>query len=117
MGKLASLILEDFATRTAREVEVPEWGFTLHVFPLTIGQWNAIEKEDTEALRAVRTIVVRGKAADGSPLFDNDDYEKMVSHASGDKFGPAIIARVAADIMNDQPAETADEVIDNEEKN
>lgn len=102
MGKLASLIMEDFATRTAREVPVPEWDAVLYVFPLTIGQLNAIDTEVSGTLRAVRTIIVRGKQADGAPLFDEDDYKKMISHAGGGRFGPAVIARVANEIMADE---------------
>jgi len=119
MGRLAALISEDFPAHDAQVVHVEEWGFDIYVFPLTIGQYNAIEREGSDSLRAARTIVARGKQADGSPLFDEEDYKKMVSHARGPKFGPAVIARVAAEIMTDSPATAGpgvEEEIDDAEK-
>lgn len=114
MGFLASMISEDFAGRQAREVHVEEWDKTIYVYPLTIGQLSSIENESNQYTRAARIIVTRGKNADGSPMFDEDDYKKMCSHASVGRTSLAVIARVSGEIMADQLGAITSEEVDNE---
>lgn len=121
MGFLARMIQEDFSGRQAREVEVPEWNKTLYVFPLTIGQLSAIEEEPNQYTRAARIIVTRGKNADGSPMFDEDDYKKMCSHGSVGRTSLEVIGRVAGELMADESSavtvEQVDEEMEQREKN
>jgi len=101
MGKLANEIIEDRAAATSRVVEVPEWERTIYVFPLTLGQLEAIENEVSRYRKSARAIVVRAKNADGSPMFDEDDFQKMITHSGSGRFTLPIIGRINQEIMAD----------------
>jgi len=75
-------------------VEVPEWGLTLYVRPATIGQSATILKEKDQFRQACRLIQIRGKKDDGCSVFDEQDYEAMVSHGE-----ITVINRLVDEIM------------------
>lgn len=109
MGALVKKIEEAFASKRANSVHVPEWGLTLTVFPITLGQLSRINEEVDVFRQAARTIQVRAKNPDGSPMFDDDDFEKLVSHGV-DNFGPAVVHRVrrAMAAFDQVPEDVAD---------
>ena len=97
MGDLARKVGRAFKERKHRLVEVPEWGMTLHVFPLTLGQLSRINEETDPMKRLVRVIMVRARKEDGQPLFDIDDAEALVGEGVGD-YGPEVIMRVCTEM-------------------
>lgn len=99
MGKLSDRIEQNFRQASAKPVVVPEWGLTIYVFPLTLGQLSKIDAEEDPFKKAVRAIVVQAKHEDGSPMFDEEDYSKLLSHGMG-PYGPAVISRVRLEISN-----------------
>lgn len=97
MGALAAKIGQAFKDRTHRELEVPEWGVTIHVFPLTLGNLARINEETDPMRRLVRIIMVRARNADGTPMFDLADAEALMDKGTGD-FGPDVVMRVCAEL-------------------
>lgn len=108
MSGFSRRVEQAYAGRVTRTVQVPEWDMTLHVAPLTILQLKRIQAEDDPFMRAARIVQVRGKTEQGLPAFDEQDFETLCSHGVGD-FGPAVVARVAGEIMADLPTAEAAE--------
>lgn len=108
MGEFAqSKVMPRFYARESRTLHVPEWDMELTIFPLTIGQLAAIEREPDDYRRAARIIVSRAKRPGGEPLFDEEDFSKLVTHGVGE-FGPLVIARIAGEIMSGDRAEASE---------
>ena len=105
MGRLVSKIEAAFARKRVQQVKVPEWDLVLYVFPITIGQLATINAEADPYRRIVRSLVVRAKDQEGRPLFDEDDFDKLVSHGV-EAFGPDVVARVVREM---QAADSAPE--------
>lgn len=110
MSDFAGKVQAAYSSRTVREVVVPEWGATFHVGPITILQLQKIMAESDGFRRAARIIQVRAKKADGLPVYDEQDFDALCAYGIGD-YGPAVVARVAAEIMADVP--TAEDVAKN----
>ena len=107
MSKIAAKISKAFASRAHRVVEVPEWGETLHVFPLTLEQLSRINEESDPMRRLVRILMVRARKEDGTPLFDIEDAEAFLSKGVG-PYGPEVMMRVCAELgAGDFPDEAA----------
>lgn len=87
MGELVAKIQAAFDTRKRVELPIPEWGMTVYLFPTTLAQLVAIEKEQGNVMRMARTIFVRCKTIDGAPAFDQSDFDRLVTHGVG-AFGP-----------------------------
>lgn len=103
MSAFAKAVQDGYAARTVRTVTVPEWdGMTLYVSPVTILQLQKIMAETDSFRRAARIVQVRGKREDGQSAFDEDDFNALCAYGVG-KYGPDVIARVAAEIMADVP--------------
>jgi len=98
MGRLAGKVEAAFARKRVHKVEVPEWELALHVFPITIGQLAAINAEADPYRRIVRSLIVRAKDDQGRPLFDEDDFDKLVSHGV-EAYGPEVVARVVREMQ------------------
>lgn len=108
MGKLAAQIEKAFDRKKLRAVPVPEWDMTLYVYPLTLRQLSVINAEKDNFSRIARQLVVRAKDADGAPLFDEEDFEKLCSHGMG-PYGPEVVARVVVAMQaGDESAEDAE---------
>lgn len=108
MGAFGKRVEQNYASRAVRQVHVAEWDLTLHVAPLTILQLQRIQSEADPFRRAARIVQVRGKDEKGLPLFDEQDYDLLCSHGIG-PYGPAVVARVAGELMADLPdAETVE---------
>jgi len=91
----AEKIKRHYAGLPLGTVEVPEWDVVLHVRPATIGQSAGILKEKDQFRQACRLIQVRAKKEDGFPLFDEADFETMVSHGE-----VSVINRIVDEIMS-----------------
>lgn len=102
MSEFAKRVESAFKSRSVRTVEVPEWGLTLHIAPVTILQLQKINGESDIFRRCARILQVRAKNEQGLPLFDEQDYEMLCSHGIGE-YGPDVVVRVAAEVMNDLP--------------
>lgn len=100
MSGFSKRIKDAYAARSLRPVEVPDWDLTVYVGPLTVGQASRFSAEPDDFKRACRIIQVRAKKADGTPLFDEEDYDALISHGEAE-----LIARVASDIMRDPDPE------------
>lgn len=96
MSAFAGKLKTAYAARSLRAVEVPEWEVTLYVGPMTVGQASRFSSESDDFRRACRIIQVRAKKEDGMPLFDEEDFDAMVSHGEAE-----VIANVARRIMDD----------------
>lgn len=108
MGAFGKRVEAAYASRSVRQVHVGEWDMTLYVAPLTILQLQRIQAEADPFRRAARIVQVRAKDEKGMPLFDEQDFDLICSHGIG-QYGPAVVARVAGEIMADLPdAETAE---------
>jgi len=116
MSQFSERVLEAFKLKQARVVEAPKWGMTFSVFPLTVAQLEAIDSEPNDYTRAIRTIIVRAKHADCSPVFDETDFENMRTYGV-DAFGPSEIFEVAKAINSDAPEAEPDEIIEDMEEN
>lgn len=119
MSNFSSQIMAAFNKRASRAVEAPKWGVTFHVFPLTLLQLETIDSEPNDFRRSLRAIFVRGKNADGSPVFDAADFEIWLTHGVGD-YGPSEVFEIAKAINSDAPSNTregADAVIEDIEGN
>lgn len=97
MSAFASKVSRAFKERKHRILEVPEWGVTIHVFPLTLGQLSRIQEETDPMKRLVRVLMVRARKADGTPLFDLEDCEALLAEGV-DGFGPDVVMRVVTEI-------------------
>ena len=97
MGLLADKIERAFKDRQHRTVEVPEWGMTLHVFPITLGQLSRINEETDPMKRLVRIILLRARDDKGEMIFDNLDAEAMLAKGIG-LYGPEVIMRVCTEL-------------------
>ena len=97
MGSLAGKVGRAFKERKHRILEVPEWGMTLHIFPLTLGQLSRIQEETDPMKRLVRILMVRARDEKGEPLFDLEDCEALMAQGVGD-FGPDVVMRVCTQI-------------------
>lgn len=97
MSKLAGKVARAFSSRQHRVVEVPEWGETIHVFPITLGQLSRINEETDPMKRLVRIILVRSRDEKGELLFDNEDAEALLAQGVGD-YGPEVIMRVCTQL-------------------
>ena len=97
MGKLASKVTKAFQSRTHRVIEVPEWGETIHVFPITLGQLSRINEETDPMKRLVRIILIRARNEKGDLLFDNEVAEALLAQGVGD-YGPEVIMRVCTQL-------------------
>ena len=117
MGKLAGMIESDFRNRKARVVEVPEWDMSLYIFPLTIGQLETIEAEVGIYKQACRAIVTRSKNEDGSPMFDEQDFAKMITHSGSGRFTLKILGRIKREIMADIDEREPEVIAEEREKN
>lgn len=95
MSAFVERIKSHYAGLPLGTVDVPEWGVTMHIRPATIGQSAEILKEADQFRQACRLIQVRAKKEDGLPLFDDADFEAMVSHGE-----VTVINRVVDDIMS-----------------
>lgn len=86
MSQLERSIKDHYDALSAQRVKivVEEWNTEFWVAPMTIGQACKIDSEDDNYLRACRIIQVRAKKEDGSPAFDEGDYQTMVSHGTAD---------------------------------
>lgn len=98
MSAFAGKLKTAYTARALRAVEVPEWDMVLYVGAMTVGQASRFSAETDDFKRACRIIQVRAKKQDGSPLFDEEDFDAMVSHGVAD-----VIAGVAREIMNGDP--------------
>ena len=94
MSAFAEKIKSHYAGLPMGTVEVPEWGLTLHVRPATIGQSAIILKESDQFRQACRLIQIRGKKEDGFPVFDEQDFDAMVTHGE-----ITVINRLVDEIM------------------
>jgi len=109
MGALARKINQSFKERKFRLVEVPEWGVTIHVFPLTLGQLSRINEETEPMKRLVRVLFIRSRDAEGQPLFDQADIESLLAEGVGD-YGPDVVMRVVSQLGDEEiPDEAAAE--------
>lgn len=108
MGSLATKIGQAFKDRKHRELEVPEWGVTIHVFPLTLGNLQRINEITDPMERLVRILLVRARKADGTPMFDLADCEALMAEGVGD-YGPDVVMRVCAELGDVPTDEAADE--------
>jgi len=106
MGAFGKRVEAAYASRPIRQVTVPEWELTLHIAPLTILQLKRIQAESDTFARAVRIIQVRAKNEQGLPMFDEQDFDLLCSHGV-EQYGPAVVARVAGEIMADLPTAEA----------
>ena len=97
MSKLAGKVAKAFQSRTHRVIEVPEWGETIHVFPITLDQLSRINEETDPMKRLVRIILVRSRNEKGDLLFDNEDAEALLAQGVGD-YGPEVIIRVCTQL-------------------
>jgi hypothetical protein len=95
MSQFAEKIKRHYAGLALGKVEVPEWEVTIHVRPATIGQSATILKEVDQFRQACRLIQIRAKKEDGSPLFDESDFEAMVSHGE-----VSVINRIVEQIVD-----------------
>lgn len=104
MSAIHDRIIASFKDSQAepRVIDVPEWNLTIYVWPETIEQRRAWDAGEDVYQTALNVIKVRAKDADGKRLFDDRDIESLKTRGVG-KWGPAVIARVAGDIMADQP--------------
>jgi len=102
MSAFSGKLKELRANAPMRSFEVPEWGLTVYVGPLTIGQVRAYSGEDDPFKRACRLIQVRAKDAEGQFLFDEEDYNTMITVGLTDT-----VFKVAARIAEDDNSEDA----------
>lgn len=79
MSAFAEKIKQHYAGLPLGSIEVPEWGLTIYVRPATVGQSAAILAEKDQFRQACRLVQVRSKKEDGTVLFDQEDFEAMVS--------------------------------------
>ena len=87
-----------FDALATKQIEVPEWGITIHSTPVTIAERSKIysgvkDGDDHSAL--VNVLLVKAKDADGKPLFTIDDKAALYQHADA-----AVMIRVAAAILS-----------------
>lgn len=96
MGALKEKLRERYTTLTQdmQQVHVPEWETDFYVAPVTIAQAAIIDSEVDDYRRAARIVQVRAKKADGSRMFDDEDFEAMITHGEAE-----LVGRVARSIM------------------
>lgn len=80
MSAFAERIKAHYSGAQLGSIEVPEWGLTIYVRPATVGQSSAILAEKDQFHQACRLIQVRSKKEDGSPMFDQSDFEAMITY-------------------------------------
>jgi hypothetical protein len=110
MSELVSKVNTAFDSRLPRVVDAFGWGMTLFIYPLTMLQLETINKETSDFRRALRTIIVRAKTEDGKSLFDEHDFNRLMTHGVNE-YGPTEILKIAQAVNSDQ-ALTADEEIE-----
>ena len=94
MSAFAEKIKAHYAGLPMGAIEVPEWDITVYVRPATIGQSARILKEDDQFRQACRLIQVRCRKEDGFPVFDEQDFDAMVTHGE-----VSVITRLVDDVM------------------
>ena len=94
MSGFAEKIKAHYSGLQLGKIDVPEWGLTIYVRPATIGQSATILAEADQFRQACRMIQVRAKKEDGLPLFDQADFEAMVSHGE-----VTVVNRIVDEIM------------------
>ena len=90
-----------FRDQGQRRIEVPEWGdergpLVVYAEPLTLAERRRLfqrNKGDDVGL-SVDLLIVKARDADGKPLFSLDDKQALLNGVD-----PAVVARVAADII------------------
>jgi hypothetical protein len=95
MSAFAEKIKAHYAGLPMGSIEVPEWGLTVYVRPATIQQSATILKEPDQFRQACRLLQVRCRKEDGFPVFDEQDFEAMVSHGE-----VSVINRLVDEVMN-----------------
>jgi hypothetical protein len=109
MTTLSEKIVENYTAAEPRVVEVSAWGVTAYIFPETVGQFREIENTPDTVTKALKTLEVRAKNADGSRLFSAHDIEKLGTHGAG-IFGPEAVARLALDFISDREGAEVDDM-------
>ena len=94
MSSLAERLKAHYAGLPMGKVEIPEWGDTIYVRPATVGQSAAILAESDQFRQACKLIQVRAKKEDGSPMYNEADFEAMISGAE-----VSVVNRVVEDIV------------------
>ena len=70
------------------------------IWPITLGQLQAIDEETDVYKKAAKVLLVRCKTEDGKRIFTQHDIDKLMSHGVG-KFGPAMVVKLASAIQKD----------------
>ncbi|RMF84581.1 MAG: hypothetical protein D6744_02870 [Planctomycetota bacterium] len=113
MANIEAAIAAEYSAQEPRAIEVPEWADigagTIYVWPETIGQMAKLAESENEYIYAVNAIVIRAKDRDGRRIFSDAMRDEIIARGVG-RFGPAVIARVAADIMADRTEALAPKV-------
>ena len=94
MSQFAEKIKRHYAGLELGTIPVPEWDVVLHIRPATAGQSAAILEETDQFRQACKLIQVRAKNADGSPMFDEEDFRAMLTHGE-----VSVINRVVGEIV------------------
>ena len=102
MSDFSERIVEAFKAVEMRSIVIEEWDATIYVRPVTVLQLSEIWAEPDTFLRAVKTIRIRAKNADGSPFITTGEADYLIKKGLG-KYGPKVIARVATEIDQDIP--------------
>lgn len=76
------------------KIDVPEWGISFYVGPLTVLQFERIAKAETDGERNREVILTCAKDEKGAPALNAEDQEDLARYGTTD-----IVARVSAQIM------------------
>lgn len=84
-------------------IEIPEWGKTVYVGPLTMAQYRLIAdaKKVSDSECALTIIRACAKDEKGRPAFDSEEQEDLRLYGT-----PAVILRVADQIESAIPSES-----------
>lgn len=89
-----------------RVIKVPEWDLDIHATPLTVAErrqiYSGVEDGD-EHTPIVRILMIKARDEKGDPIFSKADEPHLMHHAS-----PAVLFRVAADIMSTNAPDAKD---------
>lgn len=92
MGSIKSYYTKQNEAR--KRIEVPEWGISFFVGPLTVKQFERISEAESDSERNRLVIATCAKDSENAPALSPEDQDELAAYGTVD-----VVSRVAAEIM------------------
>jgi len=98
---ISKLIKENYENNNKKKsITLEDWGMTIYVAPLTVGQMQEINQAKTNFDLCLKTIEVRAKDENGNRIMTPADVDEIRKFGMG-MFGPDRIVEIAGLINED----------------